>query len=77
MYDQWTPTEYDPPLLVARGAFPWVDERYRGPFYNLAGHVYHAAQLGVQVQVHPSAFVVHYAHEGEPDDQQGVLAHKV
>ncbi len=76
VYDTVTPTEYDPPLLAVRDTLPWADERYRGPFYNMAGYLY-LVHSKLQVLVHPRVAVVHYPHEGEEGDQQSHLASEV
>ncbi|GAX83397.1 hypothetical protein CEUSTIGMA_g10822.t1 [Chlamydomonas eustigma] len=72
-YKEWYSTEkqyevsysarYEPWMVVNRKAVPWHDVRFRGYGQNKIVHVAHVNASGFKFVVHPSAFIIHRAHE--------------
>lgn len=55
---------FEPYILVHRKYVPWYDERFRGYGRDKIVHLTHIAdQLGIKLQVHNYAFVVHSPHD--------------
>lgn len=58
---------FEPYVLVARRYVPWYDERFRGYGRDKITHLaYMCNGLGVALEVHPTAFVVHTPHPKAP-----------
>ena len=54
---------YEPWIIVNRKSVPWHDVRFRGYGQNKIVHVAHTNASGFSFVVHPSAFIIHRAHE--------------
>ena len=54
---------YEPWIVANRKDVPWHDVRFRGYGQNKIVHVAHTHALGFHFVVHPSAFIIHRAHE--------------
>lgn len=78
---KWTPSCYEPYVLIKTKYFPSFDERFVGYGFNKLQHTFRLAAEGFRFVVLPHDFVIHIPHEiyvfENDDPRRQICLHKV